>query len=407
MKLLYLLHLYQPDFQFTHTLENVYKDSYQKIFRILNDAPNAKVVLNITGSTLKLYERWGIGNLPEDLRNLYKQGKVEFTATAFAHALLHFTSPMQSQRQIQRHISTLKEMIDPSIEFTYLYSPEMYVSEKVVQLASQENLKGVFVSRNSLPKPLKNKNLFLYNDLHLIRRNTNISRFCENHGVYSLDQLKNAMNEHEFDPERPMVIVHDAEIIGHHFEKKVDFFKELMNSNEITWCGLEDFSAGETPYNISKINEASWEQMPIRGKKIDPHWNNPKNAVHKAMWDVTNYVVEHVESLKGKSKSYDILQDALDYIQYSCQYWWASSYPYWSAEIVVNTMWKWFKLNADIYRALKSIKHPEADNFLRRTQSMIFKVLQALAKYEAKGWHTKNIAYYDNHILPKKRKGIL
>ena len=407
MKLLYLLHFYQPDFQFTHTLENVYKDSYQKIFEILNNSPSAKIIVNITGSTLKLYQRWGIGALPEDLRGLYKQGKIEFTATAFAHALLHFASPLQAERQVTKHIETLREMIDPSIECKYLYSPEMYVSDKVVNLAKQLQLKGVLVSRNSLPTPLKNKNIFQHKGLCLVRRNTNISRFCENHGVFSLHQLYDAIKKHDFDPLRPMAIVHDAEIIGHHFEKKVDLFRELMRASDISWLGLDDFIRCCQEHNISTIKEASWEQMPIRGKVIDPHWNNPKNVVHKAMWEVTNYVVETVESLKDKSKAYSQLQEALDYIQYSCQYWWASSYPYWSAEIVVNTMWRWFKLNADIYRALKAIKAPNADTFLRKSQALIFKVLQNLAKYEAIGWHVKNIAYYDKYILPKKKKGIL
>lgn len=407
MKLLYVLHFYQPDFQFTHTLEHVYRESYKEIFETVKQSPHAKIVINITGSTIKIFQRWGVGKLSDDLRELYKTGRVEFTATAFAHALLHYTSPEQSRRQIQRDIDTLKECIGIDLCCNYLYSPEMFVSEKVIALAKEMNMKGLFISRNSLPTPLKNKNVFRHNDLILIRRNTNISRLCEGSGIYTYDDLKEALRQREFDQNRPMVIVHDAEIIGHHFFQKKEFFKQMMNSSDINWCSIDEFMTGEQIYRISKINQASWEQMPIHGKLIDPHWNNPKNAVHQAMWNLTNYVVKHVESLKGKSKQFDQLQDALDYIQYSCQYWWASSFPYWSAEIVVNTMWKWFKLNADIYRALKQAKNPDADQFIKKAQTLIFKVLQTLAKYEAKGWHTKNIAYYDNHIHPKKLKGLL
>ncbi|GIW59252.1 MAG: hypothetical protein KatS3mg087_0318 [Patescibacteria group bacterium] len=406
MKLLYLLHFYQPDFQFFHTLEHVYKSSYKEIFRIVKNSPNGKIVVNITGSTLKLFERWGVGELSKDLQELYNLNKIEFTATAFTHALLNYTSPTQTIRQITRDITTLREMIDPSIQPQFLYPPEMFVSPKVVEAAKACGLKGVFISTNSLPKPHKFKSAFSYSNVTLLRRNTNISRWCENHGIFSRSQLDKVIKEHNFDINRPMVITHDAEIIGHHFKDKIKLFEELMNDPQIEWYHTHDFIDINEVQAINTLHEASWEKMPVRGKEIDPHWRNDKNLVHKAMWELTDTVVETIESLQN-SPQYAKLQDQLDYIQYSCQYWWASSYPFWSAEIVVNTMWRWFKLNAEVYQVMKKQKDIRADIFLRKTQQLIFKILNKLATYEAKSWHTKNIAYYDKYLLPMKKKGVI
>lgn len=406
MKLLYLLHFYQPDFQFFHTLQHVYNESYKEIFRVIREAPKAKIVVNINGASLKLFERWGVGKLPQDLKELYNLGKIEFTATSFTHALLNYTSPTQTIRQITRDITTKREMIDMTINPQFLYPPEMFVSNKVVEAARSCGLKGVFISSNSLPKPHKFKTVFSYNDMCLLRRNTNISRWCENHGIFSRQELDIVMKEHNFETDRPMVITHDAEIIGHHFKDKIVLFEELMNDPSITWCHTTDFIDHIEPQKIQTLHEASWEKMPIRGKEIDPHWRNPKNNVHTAMWALTEYVVDTIESLQNNPQ-YNKIQDQLDYIQYSCQYWWASSYPFWSAEIVVNTMWRWFKLNAEVYQIMKKSGDKRADDFLKHTQNLLYKVLNKLATYEAKGWHTKNIAYYDKYLLPMKKKGII
>src|SRR5476649_2404814 len=104
MKMIYLLHFYQPDFQFKQALEDVYYNSYKRIFDIVDKSPNAKIQINITASTIEIFNNYGIGTLIDDLKYLYKKGKVEFTATSLAHVLLSNSTLEQALRQVSLDI---------------------------------------------------------------------------------------------------------------------------------------------------------------------------------------------------------------------------------------------------------------------------------------------------------------
>lgn len=408
MKIVYLLHFYQPDFQFKEVLEEVYTNSYSKIFKIVENSPHAKIVINITSSTIELFNNnYHVGNIIEDLKRLYKLGKVEFTATSLAHVLLSHSTLNQALRQVDLDVGKKSWYLGiPKEEFKILFPPEVSVNDQVFQVARNSNLEGLIVPHSIFKNFSENRNELIKKDLKVFVRSLKLSRMFESPEVTSLIKLRGLLDKSDLDKNKTYIVAHDAEILGYQNkdESKMNFFEQLLNSDEFQFTTFkEELKVSNFKKDRSKIYAGTWEKLLINDEWIDVHWKNKKNQIHKYQWKMSELIVKTIEKLPDVNKKFD-LQTHLDYCQYSCQYWWASSFPFWSTGIISHAAWTWLYLAYRVYNELVLIDKDRAISFIGRIEKYHMNINKHLAQYDLSKWHEKNISYYDNFIHPLKLK---
>ncbi len=405
MDLVYILHFYQPPFMERVFLEKVYRDSYLKIFQALKKNKRARVIANITGSTLQKYHDAGIYDLAEGFKELYNNGQIIFTSGSFSHALLPFTSDEQFRRQVDLQESTLINLLDiPDYTFDIFYPPELMINESVVDKINNRGIKHLICSGNSIPEYNPDTKIYEYKNTILLPRSTLISRIIEHDAVDSGKKFFDEINRLNINKDDLYIVAHDAEFIGHHFEgTKTKLFEDLLSSRDINFVFPEDLKNVKTK-EVKNVYYASWEKTKIKGKEFDPHWANPKNKVHYYQWKLSNLVVNQIEQLQTKDLKcrggYQDFQNALDYIQYSCQYWWASSFPFWHPSIIRDAAWNWYRL---AHQVVNQYPDKTDKKFLSIAGRYYFNLLKYLAKYDTSGWSRKNIEYYDKKLHNLKR----
>jgi alpha-amylase/alpha-mannosidase (GH57 family) len=95
------LHIYQPPTQTEEIIRKVARESYQTIIRILEEAPNAKITLNINAVLTEQLNRRGLGEIIEGLKTLAMRGQIEFTGSAMYHPILPLIPEEEVIRQVR------------------------------------------------------------------------------------------------------------------------------------------------------------------------------------------------------------------------------------------------------------------------------------------------------------------
>src|SRR5207253_10820947 len=121
--------------QMEDILEMVTKESYRPVLNGLKKY-KAPATLNVIGSLLELFDKYKYYDVIDSLRELYKQGNVEFTGSAKYHAFLPLIPEAEIYRQIKLNDEALKFFIEPSISPKGFFPPEMGYSKKVGKIVS-------------------------------------------------------------------------------------------------------------------------------------------------------------------------------------------------------------------------------------------------------------------------------
>src|SRR3989344_7500679 len=94
------LHIYQPAEQQPDILEAIVVQSYRPMLKNLNEHKRIRLTLNINGVLLELFDKYKYHDLIDILRNLGREGRLEFTSSAKYHAILPFLEEEEIVRQI-------------------------------------------------------------------------------------------------------------------------------------------------------------------------------------------------------------------------------------------------------------------------------------------------------------------
>jgi len=405
MNIIYLLHFYQPDFQFKQALEDVYYNSYKKIFEAVDRSKNGKIVINITASTIEMLNNYGVGNIIQDLKDLYSKGKVEFTATSLAHVLLSHSSHEQALRQVKLDIDKKAWYLNvPREKIQVLFPPELSINNQVLEIARELDLKAVISSHSSIKNFNEDDNKLMKSGLKMFVRSLKLSRILESPEIKEMDKFYEVFHEEGLKDDNFYLVAHDAEILGRQNPEKIEMFGKLLNDPKIHFSTFEEeLNKSDLSILKKKLLPGTWEKLPIHTEYVDVHWKNPNNKVHKYQWKLSELIVKNIENFPEINKRLE-LQTHLDYCQYSCQYWWASSYPFWSPGIVSHAAWTWLYLGYRVYYELSPLDKKAADIFKKRVEKFYMYIIKELANYDITKWHEKNIHYYDQFIHPLKLK---
>jgi alpha-amylase/alpha-mannosidase (GH57 family) len=313
------LHIYQPPQQDPEILNQVTKESYLKIIKLLNLYPKLKITLNISGSLLEQLDHNGYIKVINDLKQLIKKGKIEIVGSAMYHPILPLLPEKEIKRQIELHNEICLKRFGKAYKPTGFYIPEMAYSKSVAKIVKQMGFKWIILDEINFPGKtidVNTKYKIKNNGLNVVFRNRKFSKsFPPESIVNSLENIK----------DKYLITAHDGELYGHWHKNGDKDYKKAYTHKDIKPITISQYLKQlKTTKEISP-KKASWESTPEELKNKMPYalWDNPKNKIHQLLWQLRALAIKSV-SKNSNDPQYIWSRGHLDRGLASCSWWWAA-----------------------------------------------------------------------------------
>lgn len=136
--------------------------------KLLNNHPDFRVSLSITGVLIEQLEMWA-PEILESFKRLVKTGRVEIVAETYYHSLAFFYSRKEFERQVEAHKNKIREVF--GVETKVFRNTELSYNNELAKWADDYGFKGIIAegwdpilewrSPNFIYKPVDTKNISL------------------------------------------------------------------------------------------------------------------------------------------------------------------------------------------------------------------------------------------------------
>ncbi len=348
------LHIYQPPTQTQEMLDLIADESYSVILNTLKENPNGKITLNINASLTELFIKYKYDNLISDIKLLLERGQIELTDSAAYHAFLPLIPEEEIIRQIELNHKINKAVYGPSYNPKGFFSPELGISQKVVDVVSKMGYKWMLFDELAFEKDkgdIRDDILYRIKGTDMVGffRDRDISfkilsAQLENGNIF-LAEIKDLIDKNIY-----IATAMDGETFGHHRPGLELLLEDIFKSDKIKTSRYEDlldiFKVGDTV----SIVPSTWALIPVELLKDQPYqrWLNHDNEINQLQWQLTHFAIEKINAstyrfndltqnnriLNEKEKQWHKARSILDKALHSDQYWWASARPWWSIEMI-------------------------------------------------------------------------
>jgi len=108
--------------------------------KLLNQHPDFKVSLSITGTFIEQAEKWA-PDVIESFKRLVATGRVEIVAETYYHSLAFFYSREEFERQVKQHQAKVRELF--GVETSVFRNTELAYNDELAQWADRAGFKGI------------------------------------------------------------------------------------------------------------------------------------------------------------------------------------------------------------------------------------------------------------------------
>lgn len=340
MKWANFLHIYQPFDQQPDILEAIVVQCYRPILQNLQKNKEVHLTLNINGALLELFDKYGYHDLIEIMKEVGKEGRLEFTGSAKYHAFLPFLSKEEIINQIKMNDETNRFYLGEAYKPQGFFPPEMAFKEELVPIIEECGFKWIILDEIALNGKTENVD---YTKLYKIKgsnlfayfRERRMSNLIMSAVVRSPETLKEAMQK-DLSSSRYLITAMDGETFGHHRPGLEKLLFDVFATPEFNLIKISDL-----PKYYSDIVEISpvkstWASSPQDIEKGIQFlsWSDPENVIHKWQWELLNLVLAELYKLDKKDAAYPIARKKMDSALASDHFWWASAKPWWSMEMI-------------------------------------------------------------------------
>ena len=334
------LHLYQPADQQPDILEAVVKQSYEKLIQGIVDNPRIKITLNINGSLLELFDKYGYHSLIDNLRLAAKNGSLEFTGSAKYHAFLPLVSDNEIHRQIEINNETASYFLGDAYAPKGFFPPEMGYDPKLIPILEDFGFNWVIldeIAHSGGSEPVDYSKTYKIKDsnLNVYFRDRRISNLIMSAVVRTPGSLKEALKG-DLEQNRYAVTGMDGETFGHHRPDLENLLFKIFNDTSFKFIKIS-----EIPQYFSEVIDVEPVASTWASSKEDIEkgiqflsWYDPSNDIHKWQWELLNIVLNEVYQVGKSSNIYDTVRHSMDKAVASDHFWWASAKPWWSVEMI-------------------------------------------------------------------------
>lgn len=125
---------------FRKVADKSYRPMNNLLERLLNDYPEFKISLSITGTFLEQAEKWG-PDIIESLMRLVATGRVEIVAETYYHSLAFFYSLSEFEKQVEAHKNKIRELF--GVETRVFRNTELSYNDSLAKWADEYGFKGI------------------------------------------------------------------------------------------------------------------------------------------------------------------------------------------------------------------------------------------------------------------------
>ncbi|OGM96879.1 MAG: hypothetical protein A3J46_03870 [Candidatus Yanofskybacteria bacterium RIFCSPHIGHO2_02_FULL_41_11] len=325
LKIGFLLHFYQPWWQFSETLKNIVNQCYRPILNLVNESNGFCFTANINLSLLDHFLEKDFPDIREMFKEAARVGKIELVGSPAQHPIFPLIPEFLQRAQIEEDEKRKENQFDIKRNCRGFYLPEMAFAKKDIGLLRECGYRWtviddkIFGAKN--PGAVPFNHIITYNGFKVFMR----SRLWSN--IISFDHP--AFDEFRFQLEHDipswtkgapayLIIAMDAETFGHH---PGNLFERFLKPMLLNWAGnkivpIETIGQNFPTRSVSYLHDSSWstELEDLDRSNPYPLWKSRFNIYHLKLWELVEMAIEHFNHCR---------EDCLK-ITSSCHWWWIS-----------------------------------------------------------------------------------
>lgn len=120
--------------------EKSYLPTNHRLMKLLNEHPEFKLSMSITGTIIEQFERWAPDVL-QSFKDLVATGRVEIVAETYYHSLAFFYDRSEFERQVEMHKEKVQEVFGQTPKV--LRNTELAYNNDLAYWADQAGYKGI------------------------------------------------------------------------------------------------------------------------------------------------------------------------------------------------------------------------------------------------------------------------
>lgn len=312
------LHIYQPPWQEEGIVHQTAHESYDYLLTLLTKYPDFTFTLNISGSLVEQLHILEPAILVK-LQQAVKNKRLELTASACYHPIL----PLLPEQEVVRQIKLNQEILFKyfKIKPAGFYLPEMAYSLKTAKIIKKLGYTWIILDPISTSQKIKNNILYQIKNLGLkvIFRDRVYSQNYPAEIIYQKFQKKQDFAE-------TIITATDGEMYGHKHEDWQGHLEKILVNKNLAVLTVSQYLKTLKQTQSVSLRDSSWETSLADLRHDIPFalWQSPKNAIHQALWQLTNFSISLVKKYP-KDQNYFWARHHLDRGLSSCTFWWASA----------------------------------------------------------------------------------
>jgi len=334
-------HIYQPPAWDETIIRRACNEAYQPLVNILQQHPEIKITLNVTGALLDQLTALGLGSVLQGIRQLAERGQIELVGSAKYHSILPLLPIDEAQRQIELQEEVCRQVFGPSFQPQGFYAPEMAYSSSLEKMLLDRGYTWIILDEICSGEPLGqttlDKRYITPGGLGIVFRNRYLSDFLSFSAT--IDQPEKSVAAIQGDPrsQTGLVTAMDGENLGHHRAGVDRLWEILVTWPEMTTATISEYRKNLSVEEVIHLHDGSWSSQPKEMLANIPFglWNHPENPIHKLQWQLTHHVISVVRAA-SEDPTYEVARRLLDQALTSDKYWWASASPWWDMTIVIR-----------------------------------------------------------------------
>jgi len=392
------LHFYQPANVSTDILKKALAKSYWRLLRLIEENPNLRVTLNVSGCLLnRLAEEKEVAFL-ERLTFLVKKGRVELTGSAAYHGLLPLLPSTEAVRQIKENEKILRKYFGRSFKPKGFFLPEMAYSPAVAKLVKELGYTWIILDEisSAAGQPQLGE---VYRDINsglkVVFRDRQLSNTYPPDALLNIITKIKTLNILPEEKERAVLITAtDAELYGLRHEDPTGEIEKVVKEKELKTETISNFIKNHRHQKISlNLRPSSWESSAQEIKNKQPFlvWQNKNNPIQADLWRLADLALSLGDKF-SKDKNFYWYRWHLVRGLASCTFWWASARdfvqiygPYaWSPDEIERGL-------GDLIRAVRSLEDKKTKKVKLLAEKYYIRIKKNIwAEHWKKHWH-KNV----------------
>jgi len=335
------LHIYQPPTQTEGIVRKITEECYRTLVRVLEEAPHAKITLNINAVLTEQLERYGFRDVIGGLKRLAERGQIEFTGSAMYHPILPLIPKEEVVRQIKLNTEVNRRYFGDVYQPQGFFPPEMCYSADVAKIIAEMGFRWIIIDEIAFSGKIGQVRS---DTIYTIKELPDLVVFFKErpfsagitYGSYPtagsfLKALKDRLASETY-----LLTGTDGEVYGHHRPGQERLLQELFQAKEPktrTISELLHLFKKREEANPLPSSWSTWEDEMAEGIPY-PQWQYPGHELHQLQWRLTRLALELVKTVSHETTGYAEARHLLDEGLHSCQFWWASCQPWWDTGMI-------------------------------------------------------------------------